>query len=203
VPNLSLAKYLRLKEGQESLPAGTREMGLVFMLASLGMLFASMLVGYFTVRWMAGEWPPPGTPELPAGLWAGTAALILGSVTVQSALSAARAGNQARLAARLRWTLVFGILFLAVQTWNWIALIRAHGGPTDGVYGFLFFVLTMLHAVHVVGGILPLAVTVSRAGTGRYTRESHHGIRSLAIYWHFLGSTWLVLFAVLYLVDRP
>ena len=180
MPNLSLTKYFQLKEGQESLPAGTREMGLMFMLASLGMLFAAMLVGYFTVRWMAGEWPPPGTPELPAGLWAGTAALLLGSVTVQSALSGARSGNQARLIARLRSTLAFGILFLAVQTWNWIALVRAHGGPTNGVYGFLFFVLTMLHAVHVVGGILPLA-----------------------IYWHFLGTTWLVLFAVLYLVDRP
>jgi cytochrome c oxidase subunit 3 len=202
VPNL-LARHFRLKEGQESLPPGTRELGLVFMLASLGMLFAAMLVGYFTVRWMAGEWPPPGTPELPPGLWAGTVVLILGSFTVHRALSAVRAGDQRRLATRLRWTFILGVLFLGIQAFNWTLLVQAHGGPTDGMYGFLFFVLTMLHGAHVVAGLLPLGVTLSRAGTGRYTRSSHHGIRSLAIYWHFLGLTWLVLFAVLYLADRP
>lgn len=202
MPNL-LTKHFRLKDGQESLPEGTREMGLVFLLASLGMLFASMLVGYFTVRTMAGEWPPPGTPQLPSSLWAGTALLVLGSFTVQAGLSAVRSGKPARLATWLRVTLALGILFLAVQAWNWTALIRVHGGPTDGMYGFLFFVLTMLHAVHVIGGLLPLGVAVSRTGSGRYSRSSHHGIRSLAIYWHFLGVTWLVLFAVLYLADRP
>lgn len=202
MPNL-LAKYFRLKEGQESLPAGTREMGLVFMLASLGMLFASMLVGYFTVRWMAGEWPPPGTPKLPAGLWAGTAVLILGSFTVQRAVTGVRAGDRKRLTAGLRSTLILGLLFLGIQALNWTALVRAHGGPTDGMYGFLFFVLTMLHAIHVIAGLLPLGVTLSRVGSGRYTAASHHGIRSLAIYWHFLGLTWLVLFGVLYLMDRP
>ncbi|MBD3867960.1 MAG: cytochrome c oxidase subunit 3 [Acidobacteria bacterium] len=202
MPNL-LARYFRLKEGQESLPPGTREMGLVFMLASLGMLFASMLVGYFTVRWMAGEWPPPGTPKLPAGLWAGTAVLILGSLSIHRALAGIRAGSSARLAVWLRWTLILGLLFLGIQGLNWAALIKAHGGPTDGMYGFLFFVLTMLHGVHVVAGLLPLGVALSRVRTGRYTAGSHHGIRSLAIYWHFLGLTWLVLFAVLYLADRP
>ena len=202
MPNL-LAKYFRLKEGQESLPPGTREMGLVWMLASLGMLFAAMLVGYFTVRTMAGEWPPAGTPELPAGLWAGTAVLILGSFAVQRAVAGVRAGDRERLTTGLRWTLALGLLFLGLQVSNWTVLIRAHGGPTDGMYGFLFFVLTMLHGVHVIGGLLPLTVALSRVRTGRYTAASHHGIRSLAIYWHFLGLTWLVLFGVLYLLDRP
>jgi cytochrome c oxidase subunit 3 len=202
VANL-LARHFRLKEGHDSLPEGTREIGLVFMLASLGMLFASMLVGYFTVRWMAGEWPPPGTPELPAGLWAGTVVLVLGSFTVQRALARIRSGSMAGLTSGLRWTLILGLLFLGIQAYNWTALVRAHGGPTDGMYGFLFFVLTMLHGAHVLAGLLPLGVTLSRVGTGRYTALSHHGIWSLAIYWHFLGVTWLVLFGVLYLVDRP
>jgi cytochrome c oxidase subunit 3 len=103
----------------------------------------------------------------------------------------------------LRLTAILGLVFLAIQTWNWAVLIRMHGGPTDGLYGFLFFFLTVMHAIHVIAGLAPLLVATGRARTGRYTREAHYGIRHLAIYWHFLGVMWLLLFGVLYLLDRP
>ncbi len=203
MPSLPLAKYFRLKEGHERLPDGTREMGLYFFLASLGVLFLSLLCGYFTVRWMAPDWPPPGTPPLPSGLWASTGLILAGSVSVQLALGAIRNGNRRGLLVRLRWTAAFGLLFLAVQILNWMVLERIHGGPGDGLYGFLFFFLTLLHALHVIGGLAPLLVAGGRARAGRYTKDSHYGIRALAVYWHFLGGMWLLLFGVLYLLDRP
>ena len=69
------------------------------------------------------------------------------------------------------------------------------------LYGFLFYLLTGLHALHVVGGLVPLAVTTARAWQGKYTAVAHAGVEHVALYWHFLDVIWLVLFGVLVLTS--
>lgn len=58
-------------------------------------------------------------------------------------------------------------------------------------------VLILVHAAHVIGGIIPLAIVAAKAGRGRYDHEYHRPVKYLSQYWHFLDVVWLVMFGVL------
>ena len=62
----------------------------------------------------------------------------------------------------------------------------------------MFYVLTALHAAHVIGGLIPLIVVYIKARRGRYSRNFHPGVRYVTAYWHFLDVVWVLLFLVLY-----
>ena len=57
--------------------------------------------------------------------------------------------------------------------------------------------LTGLHAIHVIGGVVSLLVVALRAYRERYSATEYMGVRLVTLYWHFLGAVWLVLVVVL------
>lgn len=167
-------------------------------LAALGMLFAASIVGYLFVRLRADAWPPPGMPRLPHGLWLATVVILACSATVSQARRAVRLGETIRATRWLLATLGLGTVFLVVQAVNWWGLVTARmTASTKNLYAFTFYMLTGLHAAHVVGGLALLAVVAARARRGRYGSGHHDGVTYAAMYWHFLDAVWLVLFAVL------
>ena len=173
-------------------------LGMILFLAALGMLFAATMTGYLVVRSRAAQWPPAGSPPLPGGLWISTLILLVSSASMQWALHAARAGKTAALRHGLHLTLLLGLVFLANQQHNWRHFLTAdHLPPQANLYAFTFYLLTGLHGAHVIGGLIGLGITVGRATQGRYARESHGGIERMAMYWHFLGAVWVVMFLVL------
>lgn len=172
-------------------------MGMWIFLATLAVLFAAAIAGYLVVRLRAVEWPPPGMPRLPGGLGLATVILISASVTVHRAQRAMRAGEIAASTRRLAATLALISAFLLVQLANWWALIRLHATAASNLYAFTFFMLTGLHAAHVAGGIVLLAVVGSRARRLRYGSGHHPGVTYAAMYVHFLDAVWLALYAVM------
>ncbi|RMG45022.1 MAG: heme-copper oxidase subunit III [Acidobacteria bacterium] len=180
-------------------PPGVGRLGLTLFLASLTMLFGAGLAGYLVTLLAAREWPPPGAPPLPRGLWLSSALALAVSGAVQRALQRIRAGDAGGLARWLRLALLCAFAFLASQAWNWTAL-AGRGGPAGvrNLYGFSFYFLTVLHALHVLGGLIPLGVTTARAAARRYAPGAHEGVSLCAAYWHFLAAVWLVIFAALH-----
>jgi cytochrome c oxidase subunit 3 len=166
-------------------------------LAALTVLFLAAIVGYLAVRLRAPDWPPPGMPRLPSGLWLATFALLLGSVTIHRAHRAIRLGERAASTRWLQATVALAFTFLSVQSWNWWGLVRLHLTAVSNLYAFTFFMLTGLHAAHVIGGVALLAVVLVRAIRGRYGSGYYAGVTYAAMYWHFLDAIWLLLFAVL------
>ena len=65
-------------------------------------------------------------------------------------------------------------------------------------YSANFYLLTILHVLHVLGGILYLSVALWRALRGRLTIDSHEILANALLYWHFVGGIWYVLFTILY-----
>jgi cytochrome c oxidase subunit 3 len=166
-------------------------------LASLAVLFAASLAGYLVVRLRSPEWPPPGSPPLPRGLWVSTLVLLASARTMRRAEHAARAGRPGALRSGLAATLVLGLVFFSLQMRNWWVLAAADAASGKTLFGFTFYMLTGLHAAHVLGGLLALGVVLRRARTGAYDAGEVAGVSSSALYWHFLDVVWLVLFAVL------
>ena len=176
---------------------GAAKLGIKLLVASLSMLFVASMFGYAMIRMRAPAWPPPGMPRLPRGLWISTVILVAGSVAIESALRAARRNRQPALRMTLAATSTLGLAFLVSQGLNWFSLVAARLTVRTNLYGFTFYTLTGLHAVHVIGGLIPLGVVTARAFAGRYDASRHAGIEYTAIYWHFLDVVWLVMFAVL------
>ena len=172
-------------------------LGMRLLVASLSMLFGATVMGYLVIRSRASVWPPPGVPALPAGLLLSTLLLLACSGAIFIGSDGIRRGQERTLRVGLLVALVLAVAFLASQTVCWFWLVARSFTIRTNLYGFLFYLLTGLHALHVVGGLVPLAVTTARAWKGRYTAASHEGVAHVALYWHFLDAIWLVLFLVL------
>lgn len=182
------------------LPPGTVTLGLWFFLLSLTMLFAASMVLFVVARLKADSWPPPDMPVLPRSLWISTGILLLASVAVHSAVSSIRQGHARGLCGWLALTCVLAVAFLASQTWTWLDLTSQGMPPTTRtLYSFVFYLLTVLHAVHTLGGLVPLGIVTVKSWRGRYSPENYEGVKHCALYWHFLDVVWLIIFSMVYL----
>jgi cytochrome c oxidase subunit 3 len=167
------------------------------LLASLGVLFAACLVGFLVVRMRAAVWPPPGSPSLPGGLWISTMFLVVLSLSLVLAEHAVRAGREASLVRWLSVSVLLSLAFLGAQVSNWMRMAAGETLPAQSLFVWGFYVLTFLHAAHVIFGLVPLVLVSLRARRGLYTADSSEGIHLVALYWHFLAITWLAIMAVL------
>ena len=178
-------------------PAAFRRMGMWLLLASLGMLFAASLVGFLVLRMRAEQWPPPGTPPLPGGLWVSTGLLIVLSLALVMAARAARAGQTFALNRMLGVSVLLAVAFLGAQISNWMRMAAHSVLPDQSLFVWFFYLLTILHAAHVLFGLAPLVLVAVRARRGRYTADDHETIHLVGMYWHFLLVTWVAIMAVL------
>lgn len=185
---------------QQSEQPGLGSFGLLVFLASLSMLFAASIVGFLLIRFRADVWPPPGAPSLPPELALSTLLALGCSVAMQLGLNAIRTGDGPGLL-RYLWTASgLSVGFVAVQTVAWFRFFDA--ATFEGhLYGFTFYMLTGLHALHVIGGMIALGWTLHRARRGAYNWAHYPGVRHCTMYWHFLDGVWLVLYGVLLLAS--
>ena len=193
----STGPALRDRRDDRVTDAEIGRLGMRLFLASLGMLFGAGLLGHLVIRLRQPTWPPEGAPALPAGLWVSTALLVITSVAVWQAERAARDDRTGQLQGWLLATLGLGVGFLVMQILNWRTMAIAVQAGGQDLFTFSYWMLTVLHGLHVVGGLVPLVVASVRAGTGRYGSLNTVPIHNIALYWHFLGVTWAAILAVL------
>ncbi len=176
-------------------------LGIRLFLVSLGMLFGACLIGYLAIRFARTDEPLADLPPLPAILWLSTLLLLLSSGTMQWALASARRDRQGALRAAMVATTLLGFGFLAVQAVCWIEWadpLAESLDETQRIYVLTsFYVLTGIHAVHVIGGLIPLLVVSRNAFRGRYGAQEHAAVQYCGMYWHFLDAVWVVLFVTL------
>jgi len=167
-------------------------------LASLTMVFGGTLVAYFVTRAGSSVWRTAEMPHLPGGLWVSTATLLLLSAALHYATRLLARNSQSGLQRGLLSALIFSVAFLLVQVQNWRTMASALVGvEIKSLYAFCFYLLTALHAVHVLLGVFPLLFVYSRARNNEYSSSRSEGVRLLRQYWDFLLVVWFVLWAAL------
>ncbi len=192
----------RLPFGPDDGPARRRadeigNFGLALLLISLGVFFAAAVILIVVLR-SSPQFLQPALPlRLPPGIWLSTLLLLFSSVLLHCALVGIRAGRTRALRAGLAGTSILAGAFLVSQTLNWLAMAEAGVLMASNLYAWLFYTLTALHALHVVGGLIPLLVVTCASFAGRYSARRHSGVRYCAYYWHFLGGVWLALLLAL------
>ena len=192
------------------------KLGIWLFLASEIMLFGSLFSSYVLLRSGARTWPDQSSIVSVPLASLNTVILIASSVTMVLAwaalaphTAAVRHGDAAAEAAALKryrlfmgLTLLGGALFLVIKTLEYSDKFSHHLYPSTSNFLGLYFTLTGLHAVHVIGGMI---VNAYLWGPGARLWHSQpvrfaNRIEIAGIYWHFVDLVWIFLFPVLYLL---
>jgi len=177
--------------------------GMALFIASEVMFFAAFFWAFFDAslfpkQAIGGVWPPEGIMTFdPFSLpLLNTLILLTSGCTVTWAHHALREGDRKALVQGLSFTVALGLLFTAVQAYEYA---HAPYGFTQTVFASTFFMATGFHGFHVIVGTTFLIVCLIRSIKGHFTPEHHFGFEAAAWYWHFVDVVWLFLFIFVYI----
>jgi cytochrome c oxidase subunit 3 len=169
---------------------------------TIGVLFTASLVAYVITRMQVRVFRPEAAPGLPIGLLGSTAMIFGVSLSMHSAYRSVVENRQDSLRRGLWLGFAFASAFLVGQGLNWAQMMSAQSIlPQRTLFEFTFYLLTGLHAIHVLGGFIPLGIVMVRAAHREYSSSRCDGVRFCVWYWHYLGAIWLVLLAVMFVAQ--
>jgi len=151
-------------------------------------------------------------------VWAGTIntfVLITSSLTMALAVHAAQLGRRRTVLIFLALTMLLGSVFLGIKAFEYYKEFAEHHVPGAGfefsephyaqhaqIFFSLYFLMTGLHALHMIIGLGIMAVMVWWTASGIVTEEYYSPIEISGLYWHFVDIVWIFLFPLLYLIGR-
>ena len=129
-----------------------------------------------------------------------TVALITSSYFVVRSVAAIRAGAFRRCAQWLVAAMVMGGVFLVVKVMEFSDKLGQGITLSTNTFYMFYLSLTYFHFLHVIMGMVILAVVAAKAWRGGYSAESHQGVETGASYWHMVDLVWLILFPLVYVM---
>lgn len=176
-------------------------LGTWLFLASLAVAFIGMFILYANLRSSMPAWPPPGMPRPPLTLpTVNTVVVLLSSLAYDRALAALRQGRVGRFKLLLLATTNLGALFVLLQVVLARQAIDIGIVVGSSLYAGLLFSLTAFHAVHLVVGVVAMAVLSALARKDHFSARGSVELRQWGYYWHFVGVCWLVMYVLLFLL---
>lgn len=172
--------------------------GIWWFLASEIVIFGGLISCYLLYRLGHPEWGSEAAHTLQ---WVGatnTVVLLTSSLTVILGHTAAEAGHYGKAARFMGLTILFGAVFLGFKSFEYTHEIREGMLPARSLFWGFYFLMTGLHGLHVLGGMV--ANTVVFFGLRKGYKV--HRIESVGLYWHFVDVVWIFLFPLLYLGSR-
>lgn len=178
---------------REDSPPPARKIGLYVFLGVVGALFSLSISAYFMRMETADWWGMP----LPRLLWVNTILLAAGSAALQWAKREAQHGRMEATRVSLVAGFLLGILFLAGQIEAWRQLNASGYVLAANPANSFFYMLTGLHGLHILGGLVVVGRTTVRAFSADI-RPARLGlsIDLCTVYFHFMLAVWLILFAL-------
>jgi len=170
-----------------------------FLLLVVTMTFGGLVGAYVVVFTNnVAEWKPF---QLPIQVWLSTIIIIISSITYHIAQRGVEANDHQKLRRYLIVTTVLGASFISSQVLAWMALVDRGLYMSGNPYAGFFYILTGIHAAHVLGGVIALGAIILRTATPtEYEPElvyRRNLARSVGWYWHFMAVIWIVLFVLL------
>lgn len=172
-----------------------KKFALWLFLVTIVMIFAALTSAYI-VRQSEGNWLEY---DLPTIFWYTSGIVILSSICLQYAYSAAKKDNLAGLRTGLVLAVLFGIAFLVGQWYSWVALVDENVFFVGNPSGSFLYVFTGLHAVHLISGVIFLIIVLISTFRYKVHSKSMNTLEMATTFWHFLAALWLYLFMFLLL----
>lgn len=143
-----------------------------------------------------------------------TAVLIVSSLTMSGAIASSRLGLQRVMLWFMYATAALGTLFLVLKGWEWYLdyldhltpfLPRAYdlsGDKASILYVNLYYIATALHGFHLTTGVSILLVLALQARATGYLARHQNRIEVYGLYWHFIDLMWIMVYTIIYVMNR-
>ena len=182
----------------------------VFLVTEI-MFFGGLFMAYILYRhWYPGDWAAASNH---LNVWMGggnTLVLICSSVTMAWAVRCAQIGSRKGQIVNLIFTILFGATFLVVKYFEYAEKFEHHlvPGPhfdpalpqQQQLFFSLYFIMTGIHAAHMVVGIGLMLIILAMAWRGKFGPKYYGPVEVSGLYWHFVDIVWIFLFPLLYLL---
>jgi cytochrome c oxidase subunit 3 len=192
-------------------PTGAKTGMWLFLFTEL-LLFGGLFLIYavYRFRYMEGFHVAAGELDVTMGV-INTVVLLTSSLTAVLAVGALQRGQEGWARLALGSTMMLALLFLLIKSAEWSAkashgifpgMHHLAGLPYgEGLFFNLYFAMTGLHGLHVVGGLIAMLVVWRRLGNGGVTRENQGVLEYVALYWHLVDLIWIFLLPLFYLTN--
>lgn len=190
-------------------------LGMWVFLATEVLFFGVLFGGYAVIRLLNYDAFVVGSHHTDVVLGTiNTAVLLTSSLTMALAVRGASLGLRRATTGWLVLTLVLGLVFLGIKAVEYhqeyldglvpVLAFQYQGPHAQGVllFFYLYFVMTGLHALHLIIGVAVVGVMAVRSRRGHFGPEYHIPVELTGLYWHFVDVVWIFLYPLFYLVAR-
>jgi len=221
VHNPALLHHFATEEQQRD----ASNLGMWIFLGTEVMFFGGLFCAYLIYRLLYFPDFAAASRTIDAALGGtNTAVLICSSLTVVLAIWGAQTARRGVMIGCLILTMVFGLAFLGIKGVEYKQKFDEHHVPGPSfnfenvpvpghpdqmanprhaqIFFSLYFIMTGLHALHMIVGLGIFTWLLWAAWKGRFTPEYHTPLEVGGLYWHFVDIVWIYLFPLLYLIDR-
>jgi heme/copper-type cytochrome/quinol oxidase subunit 3 len=179
------------------------KLGIWLFLASEVMLFGALFSSYVLLRVGADVWPHGRDIGLSVPLATlNTMVLIASSVTMVMSWASLKMNNFGKFRLYMGTTVLLAFVFLVIKAIEYSEKFEHHHFPSTNTFFAIYFTLTGLHGLHVIGGIIVNSYLLLpgsklwKKDPDRFTNRVEYA----GLYWHFVDLVWIFLFPVLYLL---
>ena len=173
------------------------------MWLSLGsecLLFGGLISTYMLYRGRVANGPHPSAIYDIPFTSVSSFVLLMSSLTMVLAVSAANRKDDSRTNLWLTVTALLGATFIGGQVYEFTTFYREGLGFTTSLFGSSFYSLTGFHGVHVSVGVIMLLATMGIIKKNRITGNKAEVVELIGLYWHFVDVVWIVIFTLVYLI---
>ena len=176
----------------------TSYFGMLIALGSFSMLFIALLASYGILRVRSGIWMSNTIETMPLTLaWVNTIVILISSITLFMASKANERENKIVTLNQIYTTITIGLVFLSLQIILWNVLINDGFTIKSHQAGSVFYMLSGLHGLHILGGIISLIWLVFKIRVNNVILKP---IRLVSMFWHYLTLIWIVIFISVILI---
>lgn len=184
-----------VEETKQPLAMNPKKFAMWLFIVTVIMVFGALTSAYI-VRQAEGNWTFFDLPQL---FWVNTVIIIVSSLTMHWAYRSAKKDNLESVKIATIITTILGLAFMIGQFLAWKDLVSNKIYLVGNPSGSFVYIISGLHGLHVVGGVVFLLILLSSALRFKVHSKSLNQIEMCATYWHFLGGLWLYLFLFLLL----
>ena len=176
----------------------TSYFGMLIALGSFSMLFIALLASYGILRVRSGIWMSNTIETMPLTLaWVNTIVILISSITLFMASKANERENKIVTLNQIYTTIIIGLVFLSLQIILWNLLIYDGFTITSHQAGSVFYMLSGLHGLHILGGIISLIWLVFKIRVNNLILKP---MRLVSMFWHYLTIVWVVIFLTVIII---
>jgi cytochrome c oxidase subunit 3/cytochrome o ubiquinol oxidase subunit 3 len=174
-------------------------------LSSEALFFGAFISTYFLYRGRDAQFLKGPTPDKMFNIPFTSVTsfiLVMSSLSMVLALDAMRKGDHRRMRIWILTTALLGATFVGGQVFEFTEFYRKGLHLSTNMFGTTFYLLTGLHGMHVLVGIIWLVLLWGRSMQGRLPTENAEAVEISGLYWHFVDVVWIFIFTAVYLIPQ-